>query len=72
MVLKPYQWLAWIATVCLLSSAILAAFNIHPLYIWAFIISNSLWMLVGILWQEKTVIFMNAGLTGIYIVGLLF
>ena len=68
---KPYQWLAWIATVSLLTAATLAAFNIYPLYIWAFIISNSLWILVGILWKEKTVIVMNTGLCGIYIVGLL-
>jgi|TARA_B110000196_G_C20868791_1_gene531021 hypothetical protein len=68
---KPYQWLAWIATVSLLTAATLAAFNIYPLYIWAFIISNSLWILVGVLWKERTVIVMNAGLCGIYIVGLL-
>jgi len=42
------------------------------LYIWAFIISNSLWILVGILWKEKSLIVMNAGLTVIYIAGLLF
>ena len=68
---KPYQWLAWIATVSLLTAATLAAFNIYPLYIWAFIISNSLWILVGVLWKERTVVVMNAGLCGIYIVGLL-
>jgi len=50
---KPYQWLSWIATVCLLGAALLAAFNIYPLYIWAFIVSNSLWILVGVLWKEK-------------------
>jgi hypothetical protein len=70
MVVKPYQWLAWIATVCLLTAAILAAFNVYPLYIWAFIISNSLWILVGVLWKEKSLIVMNAGLTAIYVAGL--
>ena len=72
MVVKPYQWLACVATVCLLTAATLAAFNVYPLYIWAFIISNSLWILVGILWKEKSLIVMNAGLTVIYVAGLLF
>lgn len=67
---KPYQWLSWVATVCLLGAALLAAFNVHPLYIWAFIISNSLWILVGVLWREKSLVVMNAGLTIIYVAGL--
>jgi hypothetical protein len=71
MVVKPYQWLAWVATIWLLTAAILAAFNVYPLYIWAFIISNSLWILVGVLWKEKSLIVMNAGLTAIYVAGLL-
>ncbi len=69
---KPYQWLAWLSTASLLVAAGLAAFNIHPLYIFAFILSNSLWTLVGILWKENSLIVMNTGLTLIYIVGLLF
>jgi len=71
MVVKPYQWLAWLSTVCLLTAALLAAFNIYPLYVYAFIISNSLWILVGYLWSEKSLIVMNAGLTIIYVAGLL-
>lgn len=68
---KPYQWLAWLATASLIVSAALAAFNIYPLYIFAFIFSNSLWILVGILWKENSIIVMNTGLTLIYIIGLL-
>ena len=71
MVVKPYQWLAWISTACLLTAALLAAFNVYPLYVWAFIISNTLWIIVGILWSEKSLIVMNAGLTIIYVAGLL-
>jgi len=71
MVVKPYQWVAWLATTCLLIAATLAAFNVHPLYIYAFIFSNTLWVIVGILWKEKSLIVMNVGLTVIYIAGLL-
>jgi len=54
---KPYQWLAWFS-------------NIYPLYIYAFIVSNSLWTLIGILWKEKSLVVMNTGLTIIYVAGL--
>jgi len=68
---KPYQWLAWIATVFLVTSAVLAAFNIYPLYIYGFLISNSLWVLIGYLWRENSLLYMNLMLTLIYIAGLI-
>ena len=68
---KPYQWLAWISTIFLLKAATLAAFNVYPFYVYAFIISNGLWILIGVLWKEKSLIVLNTGLTIIYIVGLL-
>jgi len=67
---KPYQPLAWFSTASLLFSALLAAFNVYPLYVYAFIISNSLWTLIGVLWKEKSLVVMNIGLTIIYIAGL--
>jgi hypothetical protein len=70
MVVKPYQPLAWFSTACLLVAATLAAFNIYPWYVFAFIASNSLWVLIGILWKEKSLVVLNAGLTVIYIAGL--
>jgi hypothetical protein len=70
MVVKPYQWLAWFSTACLLVAATLAAFNIYPYYIFAFIASNSLWILIGVLWKEKSLVVLNAGLTIIYVLGL--
>lgn len=70
--IKPYQWLAWLATAGLLVAATLAAFNIHPYYIYAFVLSNSIWVIVGILWREKSLIVLNTGLTVIYILGLIY
>ena len=71
MVVKPYQPLAWISTGCLLIAATLAAFNIYPWYIFAFIVSNTLWVIIGILWHERSLVVLNAGLTVIYVVGLI-
>ena len=70
MVVKPYQQLAWFSTACLLVAATMAAFNLYPWYIYAFIASNSLWVLIGILWKERSLIALNAGLTVIYVAGL--
>ena len=69
---KPHQWLSWIASIALVTSAILAAFNLYPYYAYGFMASNALWILVGVVWKEKTIIFMNVFLTVIYIAGLWF
>ena len=70
---KPYQFLAWLATSIIIIAAALASFVPELEYHhWAFISANSLWVLVGILWKEQSLIVLNAGLTVIYILGLLF
>jgi len=77
---KPFQELAWVATVLLIFAASMASFfptvdmffdlpgKIHH---WAFTVANGLWVLTGVLWREKSLIVLNAGLTIIYIVPLL-
>jgi len=70
---KPYQWLAWLATAVVLSAACLASFvpNLY-LHHYFFIIGNAMWILVGVSWKEKSLLWFNIGLTLIYIIGLLF
>lgn len=69
---KPYQSIAWIATAILILAAVLASFVPELEYHhWAFISANSLWVIVGVLWREQTLIVLNAGLTIIYILGLI-
>lgn len=70
--IKPYQKLAWLATTLLLTSSVMAAFNIYPYYVVAFVISSGLWTLVACLWREKSLIVVNGGLMIIYILGLIF
>ena len=72
MVVKPYQPLAWFSTACLLVAATMAAFNIYPWYIYAFIGSNTLWVLIGLLWKERSLVVLNSGLKVMYVAGLLF
>lgn len=69
---KPYQSLAWLATFLLVGAASLASFVPEmELHHYGFITANSLWVAVGILWREQTVVALNAGLTIIYISGLI-
>ena len=68
---KPYQWLAWTGTTILLIAATMAAFNMYPYYSYAFTVANGIWVAVGVLWKEKSLIILNAGLTIIYIIGLI-
>ena len=69
---KPFQLLAWIATSILILAALLASFvPALEYHHWAFIIANSLWVIVGFLWREMSLIVLNAGLTIIYVFGLI-
>ena len=70
---KPYQSLAWLATGILIIAAALASFVPELEYHhWAFISANTLWVDVGWLWKEKSLVVLNGGLTLIYILGLIF
>ena len=69
---KPYQWLAWIGVACVLTSATMASLNLYPWYAYGYIISNTLWVIIGILWKEKTIALTNAGVNIIFIAGLYF
>ncbi len=68
---KPYQWLAWTGTVILIGAATLAAFNQYPYYVYLFCLANSIWVIVGLLWRENSLVVLNAGLTLIYVAGLI-
>ena len=69
---KPFQFLAWTATFILILAAILASFvPALEYHHWAFIVANSLWVIVGFLWKEMSLVVLNTGLTIIYIFGLI-
>lgn len=69
--LKPYQWLAWIATALLVVAALLS--SIVPEWHWhhvPFIIANTLWTVTGLLWKERSLIVLNLSMVLIYVAGL--
>ena len=68
---KPYQPLAWLSTAILLTAAALLSQFPDEMYgVYGFGIASSLWTLVGILWKEKSLIFLNGVLTVIYAYGI--
>jgi len=69
---KPYQILAWSASSILVLGSLLAAFNIHPAYIYVFLVANCMWTVVSFLWREPSLFLLNFGVLTIYIVGLIF
>jgi hypothetical protein len=65
-------YVKWIASCFILSS--MSIRGIEGLQIYDLILSLigvTGWMIVGILWKEKSLIVLNAGLTVIYIVGII-
>jgi hypothetical protein len=69
---KPYQPLAWTGTVMVILAALLSAFNVYPLYIYLFCLANAIWVMIGILWKENSLIVLNAVLPIMYIAGMIF
>lgn len=69
---KPYQWLAWIGTIGVIGCALMASFNLYPYYNWGFLFFNLLWIIIGILWREKSLITMSLVVTLIYAIGLIY
>ena len=69
---KPYQWLSWLATCIVLSAAIFASFvpDMH-LHHYFFVAGNTLWIIVGLLWRENSILWFNVGLTVIYLLGMI-
>ena len=67
---KPYQALAWLSSLLVIFSAILAANNLVPYYQISFLFSYFMWTVTGIVWREPSIIWMNGLLIVIYATGL--
>ena len=70
---KPYQSLAWAATIGLVIAALLASFvpewNWHHI---PFIVANTLWALTGVLWKERSLVVLNLSMVLVYIAGMIY
>lgn len=60
----------WSITAWSLFAVVLTAFNIHPLYVYAMIISSIGWLYLGVLWKKLSLVLIQIVVTIIYMVGL--
>jgi len=65
------KWIEWIATVCFLISVTLTSLNFYPTYLYASLITNLLWLLVGIVWRKWSLIVVEAIVCVMYMVGII-
>ena len=68
---KPHQSWAWCFTLTILMGALTAALGYYPLYCYIFLIGNGGLAIVSWMWNEKSLVALNTGLAGIYLVGLI-
>ncbi len=68
---KPFQFLAWVSTLSILSGAVLASLA-PELYLhhFFFIFGNSLLAITAFLWREYSLLVLNSGLSIVYIIGI--
>ena len=64
------RWVEWAATVCFLISVALTSVNYYPEYLYASLLTNILWLLVGIVWRKWSLIIVEAVVCVMYSVGI--
>ena len=60
----------WSATTCFLISVALTSLDIYPLNLYISLITNLLWLLVGIIWRKWSLIIVEAVVCVIYAAGI--
>jgi hypothetical protein len=69
--MKTLDWyLKWSATVIVCAGALAASLNIYPLGALLLNLGSLLWLIVGVMWRERSLIAVNAVVLVIYTVGL--
>jgi len=66
---KPY--IEWIATVCFLISVALTSLNYYPEYLYASLVTNLLWLVVGIIWRKWSLIIVETVVCIMYTIGII-
>ncbi len=64
-------YIKWVATVFVIVGASFNAFYIEPYNIFILLIGTALWLIVGLLWFDRALIVVNAGILAIYTAGIL-
>ena len=63
-------YLKWAGTFCILFGATCTDWNIIPLNLILSTLGGALWLTVGVLWSDRSLILLNFFVGGIYFIGL--
>ena len=64
------KWTEWVATVCFLISVALTSFNVFPVNLYVSLLTNVLWLAVGVIWRKWSLIIVEAIVCVMYAVGI--
>lgn len=64
-------WIEWSITVFSVIAVALTAYNVHPVYVYAMILSNAGWLFIGFMWRKSALIVIQLVVSAIYISGLI-
>ena len=53
-------YIKWISSIVIIVGMVLSSANIYPLNIWVHMFGVTGWLIVGMLWHDRALIFLNA------------
>jgi hypothetical protein len=68
---KVSPYIEWIATASFLCSVALTSLNYYPEYLYLSLITNVLWLAVGIIWHKWSLIIVEAVVCIMYAIGII-
>ena len=63
-------YIKWISSIFILVGMALTSANVHPLNLVIHLIGVSGWFVVGMLWHDRALIFLNAVAIGVFLMGI--
>ena len=63
-------YIKWVATAIIIVGACLNSFELQPYSHIVMCVGAGLWLVVGILWYDRALIFVNSAIMAIYLAGL--
>ena len=64
-------YIKWVSSICIIAGMALTSANIFPLNIYVHGIGVTGWLVVGMLWHDRALIFLNGVAIFVYVTGLL-
>ena len=53
-------YVKWVSSIIIIVGMVLSSANIYPINIWVYMFGVTGWLIVGMLWHDRALIFLNA------------